>query len=335
MTKLLGNILKVALPFALGIGILWWMYRGVDWADFWRIITSELNWGWMMVSLAFGVLPQVFRALRWRMTLQPIGEEARPRTCINAIFLSYAASLVIPRVGEVTRCGTLKKMDGVSFSKSIGTVVTERIVDSLLMLLIAGIAFASQLPVFLKFLNETGTDLHGLLNRFTSTGYLVTALCIVLAIAICGSLLFRYKMFAQGREKVMSLWEGIGSLRRVKRPWLYWFYSIGIWVAYFLHFYLAFFCFDFTAGINPWAALLIFSAGSFAVLVPTPNGAGSWHFAVKTMLVLYGVAEAPAVMFALVVHTIQTALVVLLGAWGWADLNRMEVSPKVTTENIH
>jgi hypothetical protein len=98
---------------------------------------------------------------------------------------------------------------------------------------------------------------------------------------------------------------------------------------------LAFFCFDFTAGINPWAALLIFSAGSFAVLVPTPNGAGSWHFAVKTMLVLYGVAEAPAVMFALVVHTIQTALVVLLGAWGWADLNRMEVSPKVTTENIH
>ena len=53
------------------------------------------------------------------------------------------------------------------------------------------------------------------------------------------------------------------------------------------------------------------------------------------MLVLYGVAEAPAVMFALVVHTIQTALVILLGAWGWADLNRMEVSPKVTTENIH
>jgi uncharacterized membrane protein YbhN (UPF0104 family) len=95
----LGNILKVGLPFAFGIGILWWMYRDADWADFWCIITSELNWGWMMISLAFGVVPQVFRALRWRMTLQPIGEEARPRTCINAIFLSYAASLVIPRVG--------------------------------------------------------------------------------------------------------------------------------------------------------------------------------------------------------------------------------------------
>lgn len=325
MTKLLGNILKTALPFALGIGILWWMYRETDWTDFWHTISSELHWGWMLVSLIFGVVPQVFRALRWQMTLRPMGEFARSRTCINAIFLSYAASLVIPRVGEVTRCGTLKKVDDISFSKSIGTVVTERLVDSLIMLIIAAVAFLSQLPVFLKFIDETGADFHSLVHRFSSTGYLVTILCIVLALAICGSLLFRYKMFAQSREKVLGIWEGIRSLRHVERPWLYWFYSVGIWVGYFLHFYLAFFCFGFTAGINPWAALLIFSIGSFAVLVPTPNGAGSWHFAVKTMLVLYGVAEAPAVMFALVVHTIQTGLVILLGAWGWADLTRIEV----------
>lgn len=325
MTKLLGNILKTALPFALGIGILWWMYRETDWTDFWHTISSELHWGWMLVSLIFGVVPQVFRALRWQMTLRPMGEFARSRTCINAIFLSYAASLVIPRVGEVTRCGTLKKVDDISFSKSIGTVVTERLVDSLIMLVIAAAAFLSQLPVFLKFIDETGADFHSLVHRFSSTGYLVTILCIVLALAICGSLLFRYKMFAQSREKVLGIWEGIRSLRHVERPWLYCFYSVGIWVGYFLHFYLAFFCFDFTAGINPWAALLIFSIGSFAVLVPTPNGAGSWHFAVKTMLVLYGVAEAPAVMFALVVHTIQTGLVILLGAWGWADLTRIEV----------
>ena len=64
------------------------------------------------------------------------------------------------------------------------------------------------------------------------------------------------------------------------------------------------------------------------MLVPTPNGAGSWHFAVKTMLVLYGVAESPAIMFALVVHTIQTGLVILLGAWGWADLTQVKAVKK-------
>ena len=328
MTKLLVNILKTTLPFALGIGILWWMYRETDWADFWHVITSELHWGWMLVSLLFGVVPQVFRALRWQMALKPMGEIARSRTCIDAIFLSYATSLVIPRVGEVTRCGTLKKIDGVSFSKSIGTVVTERLVDSFIMMLIAGLAFMSQLPIFLKFLDETGADFNSLIHRFSSTGYIVTFVCVILAIGICASLLFRYKMFAKGRQKVMGVWEGIRSLRHIERPWLYWFYSVGIWVGYFLHFYLALFCFDFTSDINPWAALLIFSIGSFAVLVPTPNGAGSWHFAVKTMLVLYGVAESPAVMFALVVHTIQTGLVILLGAWGWADLTQVKVAKK-------
>ena len=101
---------------------------------------------------------------------------------------------------------------------------------------------------------------------------------------------------------------------------LYAFYSVAIWIGYFLHFYIAFFCFDFTAGISPVAAFLIFCVGSFAVLVPTPNGAGPWHFAVKTMLVLYGVAEPQAILFALVVHTVQTALVVVLGVGGFAHL---------------
>ena len=55
--------------------------------------------------------------------------------------------------------------------------------------------------------------------------------------------------------------------------------------------------------------------------MPTPNGAGPWHFAVKTMLVLYGVAESQAILFALVVHTIQTALVVVLGLFAWVRLN--------------
>ena len=78
--------------------------------------------------------------------------------------------------------------------------------------------------------------------------------------------------------------------------------------------------FSFTADIGILPALLIFCVGTFAVLVPTPNGAGPWHFAVKTMLILYGVAEAPAILFALVVHTIQTLLIAVLGVVGWADL---------------
>ena len=309
------------LPFVLGLGILWWMYRGTNWSDFGHYVLHEMNWWWMVLSLAFGILPQMARAWRWKMALEPLGEHPRRTSCIDAIFMSYAASLVIPRVGEVTRCGTLKTADGVSFTKSLGTVVTERLVDSLLMLLFTGIAFLLQLPMFLRFLKETNTNIGDLLYRFTGTGYIVTFICLVAALIAGLVAIRRFSFFKKGRDMLRDMWEGVLSLRKVRNLPLYLFYSVLIWVGYFLHFYIAFFSFDFTAHLSIGAAFLIFCVGTFAVLVPTPNGAGPWHFAVKTMLVLYGVAETQAIMFALTVHTIQTALVVLLGAFGWARIN--------------
>lgn len=309
------------LPFVLGLGILWWMYRGTNWSDFGHYVLHEMNWWWMLLSLAFGILPQMARAWRWKMALEPLGEHPRRTSCIDAIFMSYAASLVIPRVGEVTRCGTLKTADGVSFTKSLGTVVTERLVDSLLMLLFTGIAFLLQLPMFLRFLKETNTNIGDLLYRFTGIGYIVTFICLVAALIAGFVAIRRFSFFKKGRDMLRDMWEGVLSLRKVRNLPLYLFYSVLIWVGYFLHFYIAFFSFDFTAHLSIGAAFLIFCVGTFAVLVPTPNGAGPWHFAVKTMLVLYGVAETQAIMFALTVHTIQTALVVLLGAFGWARIN--------------
>ena len=296
------------------------MYRGTDWRDFMHCVFHEMHWGWMALSLVFGVLPQLFRAWRWRMALKPLGEQPRARVCADAIFLSYASSLVVPRIGEVARCGTLKKYDGVSFSKSLGTVLTERLVDSVMVILLTAVAVLSQLPVLLQFLRTTGMSLDQVLGRFTGTGYVVTALCAVAVLGFGYYLFKNLSFFSKSREIARNIWTGIRSLRDVKNLPLYLFYSLGIWVGYYLHFYIAFFCFDFTCGINPVAAFLIFCVGTFAVLVPTPNGAGPWHFAVKTMLILYGVAEPQAILFALVVHTIQTMEVVLLGAYGWADL---------------
>ncbi|MBR1733475.1 MAG: flippase-like domain-containing protein [Alloprevotella sp.] len=313
--------LRILLPFALAIGILWWMYRGTDWREFFRSVTGEMRWGWMLFSLVFGVLAQQVRAWRWKLALEPLGERPRRRTAEDAIFLSYAASLVVPRIGEVMRCGSLQRSDGVPFAKSLGTVVTERIVDSLMIAALTALALLTQLPVFVKFLQTTGTDLYGLLGRFTATGYLVTALCLVTAIAAGAYLLGKY--VKSGKDLLRDLRAGILSLKNVRSLPLYLLYSLLIWVFYFLHFYVAFFSFAFTAGVSPLSAFLIFCIGSFAVLVPTPNGAGPWHFAVKTMLVLLyptAISEAQAILFALVVHTIQTALVVLLGAWGWTHL---------------
>jgi hypothetical protein len=117
------------------------------------------------------------------------------------------------------------------------------------------------------------------------------------------------------------MWLGITSLRIVRSHMRFVIYTLAIWACYFLHYYLTFFCFDATAGLGAKCALVTFIVGSIAVIVPTPNGAGPWHFAVKTMLVLYGVHETDALYFVLIVHSVQTLLVLALGVFAWGALS--------------
>lgn len=321
LASILKKSFRLALPFILGIGILWWMYHDTDLTACTAYL-KEMNWWWMALSLVFGVLAQQMRAWRWRMALTPLGVQTRRRVAEDAIFLSYATSLVIPRIGEVARCGTLKRYDGAPFAKGLGTVVTERMVDCLFIVVLTAAAFLLQLTDFLTFLKQTGTNFGSSFSRYTGTGYVVTGVCVLAVICLGAWLIHRFSVFSKGRDVVRNVWAGITSLRHVGNVPLYLLYSLGIWVCYFLHFYTAFFCFDFTSFISPIQAFLIFCIGTFAVLVPTPNGAGPWHFVVKTMLVLYGVSEEPAIMFALIVHTIQTFEVILLGVFALVDLSR-------------
>ncbi len=337
MKKTITTSLRIILPFLLGAGILYWMYRGSSWSDIRDMIFHRMKWGWMFLSLFFGIVPQILRGLRWRLALEPTGEKPRRRTCTFAIFISYAASLVVPRIGEITRCGTLKHHDGTSFAKGIGTVVTERIVDALFMLGVTAFALFAQRKTFTTFFTRTGTNFGNLLERFTTTGYVVTAICIVALILMIVFFMRRLKVFGKLHSVLHDLWEGIVSLGKMKSLGLYMFYSFAIWLCYYLHFSLTLYCFDFTANLTQLDALVIFCAGSYAVLIPTPNGAGPWHFAVKTMLILYGVGAANAILFALVVHAMQTALIIVLGVVGLISLQFL---PKRTeayriTENIH
>lgn len=299
----------------MGGAILWWMYRGFDWDAVRLSLQSEVNWTWMLLSFPFGILAQVFRALRWQQVLRPLDEHPRLHTCVNAIFLSYASSLVVPRVGEVLRCGVLKRWDGTSFSKGVGTVVTERVVDMLMIALLSLVVVLLELPVFADFVHRTDMSLTGVFGQFTPTGWAVTLLCGVLILATGMWLLMRLRMFSKTKDFVHNLKEGLLSVRQVNSIGLFTAYSVGIWLSYFLHFYLTFFCFRFTADLGWEVALVAFVVGTFAVLVPTPNGAGPWHFAVKTVLMLFGVAATDGALFALVVHTIQTLLVAALGVY--------------------
>jgi len=319
--KISSIILKILMPLVLGAAILYWMYRGEDWQQIRHVMTDEMDWTWMLLSFPFGILAQMFRGWRWRQTLEPVGEKPRTSTSIHAIFLSYAASLVIPRVGEFTRCGVLKRYDDVSFPKALGTVVTERAIDSLLVLGITAIVILLEMSTFGTFFQKTGTNLHDILHGFSWAGYLVVGICGVAMLILLHYLLRKLSIYDKVRATLNGIWQGVISLKDVKNIPLFTFFTLAIWLSYFLHYYLTFFCFDFTANLGLGCAMVTFIVGSIAVIVPTPNGAGPWHFAVKTMLILYGVADEYALYFVLIVHTVQTLLVVALGIYAWLALN--------------
>lgn len=313
--KTLKKTLNIVLPFVLGGGILWWMYRDTDFSTLRNTVLHNMKWGWMLFSLVFGVTAQMFRGMRWIQTLEPLGEHPRMMDCIHAVFISYASSLIIPRSGELSRCGVLAKYDQTPFLKALGTVVTERVIDSLLLLFITITVILLQMEVFHTFFNHTDTNIGDILRGFTTTGYLVTAICIVITVIFLWIAIKRFTFLSKVKEMVRNVKEGVLSLRGVKNKGLFIFYTLAIWGSYFLHFWITFKCFSFTDELGFTAALVSFIVGSISVIVPTPNGAGPWHFAVKTILVLYGLSEINAVTFVLIVHTIQTALVPILGAF--------------------
>ena len=297
------------------------MYRDFDLRSVDDVLLHGMDWTWMLLSFPFGILAQMFRGWRWRQTLEPMGERPRTATAVHAVFLSYAASLVVPRIGEFTRCGVLKRYDGVSFPKALGTVVTERAIDMLLMAFVCVLTLLMQMRVFSTFFNRTGTSLDSILHKFSATGYLVTAACGVAVLFMLHFLLKKLSIYNKVKATLGGIWQGVMSLKSVRNVPLFVVYTLAIWVCYFLHYYLTFFCFDFTAGLGLQCALVTFVVGSIAVIVPTPNGAGPWHFAVKTMLILYGVTDNNALYFVLIVHSVQTLLVIALGIYSWAALS--------------
>lgn len=299
----------------LGIGIIYWLYKDFDFSEVGSLLKNDTKWGWMLFSLLFGVLSHVVRGLRWRLALKPLGVFPKTKNCVNAIFISYFTNMLIPRIGELSRCVVLKKYDGVSFSQSFGSVVAERFVDTLCILLLTATTILLQLPLFVNFFGRTGIQIPILDYKLI---ILVLIGTIVVLVALWFVLKRNRSFLEKLRQFVKKTLEGFFALKMMGRAsWLYIFYTIMMWLFYFLHFYLTFNCFGFTENLGFMAGMALFVVGTFAIIVPTPNGAGSWHFAIITMLLLYNISESNARFFALIVHSIQSILVILLGIYGF------------------
>ncbi len=320
MKKILKTTMKIALPLLIAGGLLYWMYRDFDFAEAKYILLHETNVWWLLVSLIPITLSHVIRGLRWLLTLAPLGYRPKVGDSVDSIFVAYAANVLVPRVGEVSRCAVLTKYDRIPFSKALGTLVAERLIDMLLVAVFVCVMLLTQFDVFMSLFATTGTSGISLGSLLVSPKTYIVIAAIVAGAALLWLWLKNTTLYAKMKQLVRGFVDGLMSLRTMQHKGLFVLYTLGIWVGYFLEFYIAFFCFPFTADLSVVQGLVIFAAISLAIIIPTPNGAGPWHFVVISMMTLYGVSHADASSFALIVHTFQTLGVIMLGVYGWVAL---------------
>ena len=319
MKKILNYTLKTVLPIVLGALILYMVYDDFDFSLLWSELMGMNLW-WFAVTVVFGIMSHVVRGWRWRLTLAPLGYNPSAATCVDSVYVAYAANLVLPRVGEVSRCVILERHERVPFAHALGTLVMERMIDTLMVVLITLVAVALQWQVFVEFIGEAGFRLPGGAILSTPHGLVISLLSMVAIVVLLFFFLRKLSIWQKIRSFAARFMEGLLSLKKMKNGWLFVVETVGIWFCYFMQFYLCFFCFGFSSGLSVAAGLLLFVGGSIAVVVPTPNGAGPWHFAIISIMVLYGVSTTDAQVFALIVHSTQTLLVAILGLYGIAAL---------------
>lgn len=299
----------------MGLLLLWLLYRKMDFRSLGRTLTEEADWGILIIASFFGTLGNFFRGWRWSILLEPLGNKAKLfGNSALTVQGNYAVNMVLPRLGEIWRCSTMKVYTGIPFSRLLGTVVVDRGMDVVVAAVLAAAAAMLNLPFFLNFFEQNPQFLSKM-ETLSSNPLFWVAVAAFLVLFGGGVYLFFFRKKRDGKigSAVTNLWEGLKTVFTMRRKWEFLLHTVLIWVSYFLQFYLTFYAFDFMSGLGWQEALMTFVLITFAVAAPVQGGIGAWHFMVIFSLVFFGVSRTDASSFALIVHTLQTLWTTVVG----------------------
>lgn len=302
------RFLKTVLPLAFGLFIFWLIFSKLDFNAILDILKQDVNFWIIALSLPFGLGANIVRAYRWGLLIRPLGYTPKTSNLIYAVLGNYGVNLVFPRLGEVWRCTMITRYEKVPFTKLFGTLITDRLADTIMVVLIVIVAFVLNVPYFNNFFlqhPETFDKFYGILTSV----WLYTAIAVV-AVSIWLVFVFmkEHPLIQKVKKTLSNVWEGIRSIANMKEKWLFLFYTLCIWLGYFLYFYICFYAFDFTRDLGLNKGLIAFGLSSVAVGVPVQGSIGPWHAMVIAVLMGFGLTSTDAGAFAFCVHTIQSLI---------------------------
>lgn len=255
MKKRILNILKFLVFISLGIFIFWKVYKGQDVDELIRAI-HDLDFFWIYISIAFGILSHLARSARWVLLAKSLGYKPSGYNSFFAVMIAYLANLAFPRMGEVTRCAVIRQYEKMPLSTALGTIITERLIDIIMLLMITFAAVLIQFNIFEEFITNNPAISDNIQKIFDSG--LIIAFVALLGIAILvlyivyHKKLNRFGFFKKLNEKVYTLKDGLLSVKNVEQKWTFVFYTLIIWVFYYAMIYVCFFSFSFMDRFGPW-----------------------------------------------------------------------------------
>lgn len=297
------TILKVVLPLLLGVVLVWYSLSQISVSKLVQYF-KDANYFWIFLGAGLGLLSHISRAYRWLYMAEPLGYKPKLPNSFMAVYSAYLINLTIPRAGEVARASILANYEGVPFDKGFGTIVAERVADTIMLLVVIGVALILEFEFIYDFFIE----------KFNPST-LILAVVVLLVVAL-GLLIFikrsASKFALKVRRFVSGLIEGVLSIFKMKKKWAFIFHTLFIWVMYLSVFYTTSKALPELSDITLATVLIGFILASFSIAA-TNGGIGSFPEAIVIAFALFNMPEDPSRAFGWILWSTQTLAVIILG----------------------
>ncbi len=312
-------IFKVIFFLGLGVFFIWIFVRKLKPEEIDQIFSyiKNANYWWLVLAFLIGVLSHYARSVRFVIMLETMDYKPKVINAFYAVMVGYLANLAVPRLGEVLRCTFLKRYENIPFQKSFGVVITERAIDMLVFAILLFIAFTIEFEringyvtknIFAPFTEKFGS----MAGSFTLYSFLAFCIIIIIAWWFLRKKLRKSSLYLKIEHVFVGFWEGIISVGKLKRPYLFLFHTALIWFSYFFMTYVCFFAFDGLAHLSPKVAFVCLVFGTFAFML-VQGGIGLYPLIITGTLSLYGISETLGSAAGWVGWSIQEVLILIVG----------------------
>ncbi len=306
MKKQISNIVNYALLPALGLGLLYLSLRNTNLKEIQTVLLSGNYWV-MLPVLLVSIMVYVLRVARWKILYKSLNLHPTSGSLLASLSVGYLVNFAVPRLGEITRALILKKQHNFPINLSLSTIIFERIIDVVCLVIILATAFLAEI-------NQS----QSIFNHFTKGVSLVSSKKIVVLLAALALAAIGYWLIKKYRTQIGdwfgTILEKLFELLKMKQKGWFILYTLGIWIGFYLMTYLWFFMFEASAQLNAYDAFLVMVLGVVARTLPIQAGsAGAYHYVVSSALVLLGLNLATGNALAIVIHGFQTVFTIVFG----------------------